>query len=61
MSGEKRPAPAAFGSSHELVVKRNKADAANAGTALVKGSAQNGALVQSVCASGPLSSTIVLV
>lgn len=48
MSGEKRPAPAAFGSSHDLVIKRNKADAINAGTALVKGSAQNGALVQSV-------------
>jgi Prp8 binding protein len=51
MSGEKRPAPEAFGTSHQLVVKRNKADAElNAGTALVKGSSQNGALVQSVCA-----------
>ena len=52
MSGEKRPAPEAFGSSHELVVKRNKADAVNGGTALVKGSAQNGALIQSVCTNG---------
>ena len=51
MSGEKRPAPEAFGTSRQLVVKRNKADAElNPGTALVKGSSQNGALVQSVCA-----------
>jgi hypothetical protein len=51
MSGEKRPAPEAFGTSHQLVVKRNKADAElNPATTLVKGSSQNGALVQSVCA-----------
>jgi Prp8 binding protein len=51
MSGEKRPAPEGFGTSHQLVVKRSKADAdLNAGTALVKGSSQNGAVVQSVCA-----------
>lgn len=49
MSGEKRPAPEGFGTSHQLVVKRNKA-AENAGTELVKGSSQNGALIQSVCA-----------
>jgi Prp8 binding protein len=51
MSGEKRPAQAAFGSANQLVVKRNKAEAdPNSGTALVKGSsAQNGALIQSVC------------
>lgn len=49
MSGEKRPAPEAFGTSQQLVVKRNKA-AENAGTELVKGSSQNGALIQSVCA-----------
>jgi len=53
MSGEKRPAQAAFGSTNQLVVKRNKADAdLNPGTAVVKGSsAQNGALIQSVCHS----------
>jgi hypothetical protein len=50
MSGEKRPAPEGFGTSHQLVVKRNKA-AENAGTELVKGSSQNGALIQSVCAN----------
>lgn len=50
MSGEKRPAPEAFGASQQLVVKRNKA-AENAGTELVKGSSQNGALIQSVCAN----------
>jgi hypothetical protein len=50
MSGEKRPAQAAFGSANQLVVKRNKPDAElNPGTAVVKGSSQNGALVQSVC------------
>lgn len=49
MSGEKRPAQEAFGSSSQLVVKRNKPDAENPGTAVVKGSSQNGALVQAVC------------
>lgn len=50
MSGEKRPAQAAFGSANQLVVKRNKPDAElNPGSAVVKGSSQNGALVQSVC------------
>ena len=49
MSGEKRPAQAAFGSANQLVVKRKKSDAdLNPGTAVVKGSAQGGALVQSV-------------
>jgi Prp8 binding protein len=49
MSGEKRPAQAAFGSANQLVVKRNKPDAElNPGTAVVKGSSQSGALVQSV-------------
>lgn len=50
MSGEKRPAQAAFGHASQLVVKRKKSDAdLNPGTAVVKGSSQNGALVQSVC------------
>lgn len=49
MSGEKRPAQAAFGSSSQLVVKRKKSDAdLNPGTTLVKGSSHNGALVQAV-------------
>lgn len=50
MSGEKRPAQAAFGSSNQLVVKRKKSDGdINAGTAVVKTSSQNGTLVQAVC------------
>ena len=49
MSGEKRPAQEAFGSSSQLVVKRKKSDAdLNPGTAVVKGSSQAGALIQSV-------------
>jgi hypothetical protein len=52
MSGEKRPAPEAFGHSSQLVVKRKKSDAdLNPGTAVVKSSSQNGALIQSVCDS----------
>lgn len=53
MSGEKRPAQEAFGSSNQLVVKRKKSDAdLNSGTAIVKStSSQNGAVVQSVCVS----------
>lgn len=51
MSGEKRHAQEAFGSSNQLVVKRKKSDAdLNPGTAVVKGSSQGGALVQAVCA-----------
>jgi len=50
MAAEKRPAPDNFGSS-QLVVKRQKSDA-NLGNgtavAVVGGSAQNGALIQSV-------------
>lgn len=50
MSGEKRPAQAAFGSSNQLVVKRKRSDGdINAGTAVVKSSSQNGTLVQAVC------------
>lgn len=49
MSGEKRPAPEAFGHSSQLVVKRKKSDAdLNPGTAVVKSSSQNGALIQAV-------------
>lgn len=55
MSGEKRPAPEAFGHSSQLVVKRKKSDAdLNAGTAVVKSSSQNGALVQAVRGSEAL-------
>lgn len=50
MSGEKRPAQEAFGSANQLVVKRKKSDGdLNTGSAVVKGSSQNGALIQSVC------------
>lgn len=51
MSGEKRPAQQAFGAGNQLVVKRKKSDAdLNTGTAVVRSSsAQNGALVQTVC------------
>lgn len=49
MSGEKRPAHDAFGPTTQLVAKRNKPDnETNAGTSVIKSSAQNGALVQSV-------------
>ncbi|GAB1205663.1 hypothetical protein APSETT445_004341 [Aspergillus pseudonomiae] len=49
MSGEKRPAQEAFGSSSQLVVKRKKSDAGlDNGTAVVKSSSQNGTLVQAV-------------
>lgn len=50
MSGEKRPAQQAFGSTSQVVVKRKKSDAdLNADTSVVKSSGQNGALVQAVC------------
>ncbi|KAJ5558092.1 hypothetical protein N7535_009579, partial [Penicillium sp. DV-2018c] len=58
MSGEKRPAPEAFGTSQQLVVKRNKA-AESAGTELVKGSSQNGALIQSVPRTSGLDAPIM--
>lgn len=49
MSGEKRPAQAAFGSSNQLVVKRKKSDnELNPSTSVVKSSAQNGSLIQAV-------------
>jgi Prp8 binding protein len=52
MSGEKRAAQEAFGSSGQLVVKRKKSDAGlNDSTSVVKGSSQNGTLVQAVCLS----------
>jgi Prp8 binding protein len=52
MSGEKRPAPEAFGHTSQLVVKRKKSDAdLNPGTAVMKSSSQNGALIQAVCGS----------
>ncbi|KAL4954926.1 WD40-repeat-containing domain protein [Aspergillus filifer] len=60
MSGEKRPAQAAFGSSSQLVVKRKKSDAGlNDGTALVKSSAQDGALVQAVPRTSGLNAPIM--
>lgn len=59
MSGEKRPAQAAFGSSNQLVVKRKRSDGdINAGTAVVKSSSQNGTLVQAVCGPGLLLSKV---
>lgn len=52
MSGEKRPAQEAFGSSNQLIAKRKKSDTdLNAGNAVVKSSSQNGTLIQSVCYS----------
>lgn len=51
MSGEKRPAQEAFGASNGqlMVAKRKKSDNdLNAGTAVVKSSGQNGALIQAV-------------
>lgn len=48
MSGEKRPAPDAFGSSNQLVVKRQKSDSNLNSNAVTVRSAQNGALVQAV-------------
>lgn len=54
MSGEKRPAQQAFGSTSQVVVKRKKSDAdLNADTSVVKSSPQNGALVQAVCSYSP--------
>lgn len=54
MSGEKRPAQEAFGSSNQLVAKRKKSDGdLNAGNAVVKSASQNGTLVQAVCCSVP--------
>lgn len=51
MSGEKRPAQTAFGTTSQLVVKRKKSDnEIKADTSVVKSSGANGgALVQSVC------------
>ena len=61
MSGEKRHAQEAFGSSNQLVVKRKKSDAdLNPGTAVVKGSSQGGALVQAVCAYWAMMSWVKL-
>ncbi|RHZ53364.1 uncharacterized protein CDV56_100679 [Aspergillus thermomutatus] len=60
MSGEKRPAQEAFGSSNQLVVKRKKSDGdINAGTAVVKSSAQNGALVQAIPRTSGLDAPIM--
>lgn len=50
MSGEKRPAQEAFGTSSQLVAKRKKSDDnLNSGNAVVKSKSQNGTLVQAVC------------
>ncbi|KAJ6084493.1 hypothetical protein N7486_011293 [Penicillium sp. IBT 16267x] len=60
MSGEKRPAQEAFGSSSQLVVKRKKSDAdLNPGTAIVKGSSQNGALIQAIPRTSGLDAPIM--
>jgi hypothetical protein len=48
MSGEKRPAPDAFGSSSQLVVKRQKSDANLNSSTVTLRPGQNGALVQAV-------------
>ncbi|KAL2839790.1 WD40-repeat-containing domain protein [Aspergillus pseudodeflectus] len=60
MSGEKRPAQAAFGSSNQLVVKRKKSDGSlNDSTAVVKSSSQNGTLVQAVPRTSGLDAPIM--
>ncbi|KKK19839.1 putative U5 snRNP complex subunit [Aspergillus rambellii] len=59
MSGEKRPAQAAFGSSSQLVVKRKKSDAGLNDTAVVKSSSQNGALMQAVPRTSGLEAPIM--
>lgn len=60
MSGEKRPAQAAFGSSNQLVVKRKRSDGdINAGTAVVKSSSQNGTLVQAIPRTSGLDAPIM--
>ncbi|PLN77721.1 putative U5 snRNP complex subunit [Aspergillus taichungensis] len=60
MSGEKRPAQEAFGSANQLVVKRKKSDGdLNTGSAVVKGSSQNGALIQSVPRTSGLDAPIM--
>lgn len=50
MSGEKRPAQDAFGSS-QLVVKRQKSDASLNASAVTLRPGQNGAVVQAVSIS----------
>ncbi|KAL4991753.1 WD40-repeat-containing domain protein [Aspergillus falconensis] len=60
MSGEKRPAQAAFGSSSQLVVKRKKSDGGlNDSAALVKSSGQDGTLVQAVPRTSGLDAPIM--
>ncbi|OOF91034.1 hypothetical protein ASPCADRAFT_211634 [Aspergillus carbonarius ITEM 5010] len=60
MSGEKRPAQEAFGSSNQLVVKRKKSDAGlNDSTAIVQSSSQNGALIQAVPRTSGLQAPIM--
>ncbi|KAJ5109758.1 U5 snRNP complex subunit [Penicillium argentinense] len=60
MSGEKRPAPAAFGTGNQLVAKRKKSDAdLNPGSAVVRSSSQGGALVQSVPRTSGLDAPIM--
>jgi len=50
MSAEKRPAPENFGSSNQLVVKRQKSDSNinNNNAVALRSQNQNGALVQAV-------------
>ncbi|KAL1981711.1 hypothetical protein VTN96DRAFT_2325 [Rasamsonia emersonii] len=59
MSGEKRPAPDAFGSSNQLVVKRQKSDSNLNANAVTVRSAQNGALVQAIPRTSGLAAPIM--
>ncbi|KAL1963230.1 hypothetical protein VTN77DRAFT_8555 [Rasamsonia byssochlamydoides] len=59
MSGEKRPAPDAFGSSNQLVIKRQKSDGNLNSNALAVRSAQNGALVQAIPRTSGLAAPIM--
>ncbi|KAL4972723.1 WD40-repeat-containing domain protein [Aspergillus desertorum] len=60
MSGEKRPAQAAFGFSSQSVVKRKKSDGGlNESAAVVKSSGQDGTLVQIVPRTSGLDAPIM--
>ncbi|KAE8145193.1 WD40-repeat-containing domain protein [Aspergillus avenaceus] len=60
MSGEKRPAQEAFGSTNQLVVKRKRSDAGlNSNAAVVKSSLQDGTLVQAVPRTSGLEAPIM--
>ncbi|KAN0075072.1 WD40-repeat-containing domain protein [Elaphomyces granulatus] len=59
MSGEKRPAPDAFGSSSQLVVKRQKSDANLNSSTVTLRPGQNGALVQAAPRTSGLAAPIM--